>query len=455
MDSKYVSKFEDEIKKEEIKPETITIKIKPTFADIETKNLIHLREPEDVTKKFFEEFPRIDLEYNNDYQFSLTLDKYPNVYHNSSKAIDGEEDEHTTQKKNSIKFKNDANNYREIELINKRHLWLELREYKLQEKFYNIYINFETMNDLLWKNDAWYTLYASEEYLRAGGLQERVERWQDMALSLLKMYLKAFFTLHKKQWLSKNTKVDTLKESDVMQDKEYRLEVRPEQKTELLCQQLDKLKKRLEDNTVKNEEVIILPPKFKAVLFDKHLYQPLLSYPLKKGEKQEIPVSPVALNESETEFLNAIMKYCNQQPQELQGCELYLLRNKSKQGTGFFINAGFYPDFIMWIVKGKQQWINFIEPHGMLHEKGDVLSCDKVKLAQTINDIEDVKNRKNLMLNSYIITPTPIKRIWPSIAPKNDQEAALRILHEHHLYASEEGIDNVVGKIVQDIVSRK
>ena len=170
--------------------------------DIEAKKLIHLREPENVTKKFFEEFPHIDLEYNNDYQFSLTLDKYPNVYHNSSKAIDDDdEDEHDTIRKNSVKFKNDTNKYREIRLINKRRLWLELREYKLQEKFYNIYISFEAMDGLLWKNDAWYTLYASEEYLRAGSLQERVERWHDMALSLLKMYLKAFFTLHKKQWL--------------------------------------------------------------------------------------------------------------------------------------------------------------------------------------------------------------------------------------------------------------
>ena len=134
---------------------------------------------------------------------------------------------------------------------------------------------------------------------------------------------------------------------------------------------------------------------------------------------------------------------------------MYLLRNKSKQGTGFFMNAGFYPDFIMWIVKGKKQWISFIEPHGMLHEKGDVLSCDKVKLAHTINDIEDVKKHKNLTLNSYIITPTPIKRIWPSIAPKDDQEEALRILHEHHLYASEEGIDNVVKSIVGDVVGKK
>lgn len=450
MDSKYVSRFEDEIKKEEIKPETITIKIKPTFTDIEKKNLIHLREPEDVTKKFFAEHPRIDLDYNNDYQFSLILDRYPNVYHSSS---NGAAEEHLTIRKNSIKFKNDAGRYREIGLINKQRLWLDLREYKLREKFYNIYISFEAMCDLLWKNDAWYTLHASEEYLQAGSLKERVERWQDMALSLLKMYLKAFFTLHKKQWLSKNTKVDKLKESDVMQDKEYRLVVQPEQKTELLIQQLAKLQKRLEDDTVKNDPVLIKAPKFKAVFFDKHLYQPLLSYPLKKGEKQEFPVSPVALNESETEFLEALMKYCKQEPQELADCEMYLLRNKSKQGTGFFTNAGFYPDFIMWIMKGKQQWITFIEPHGMLHEKGDVLSSDKVKLAQNINDIEDVKRHKNLKLNSYIITPTPIKRIWPSSAPKNNQDEALRILHEHHLYASEEGIENVVKNIVLDVIS--
>lgn len=452
MDSKYVSKFEEEIKKEEIKPETITIRIKPTFKDIEAKNLCHLREPEDVTKKFFADHPRIDLDYDNDYQLSLTLDRYPNVYHNSSKAIDKKEDEHATIKKNSIKFRNDADRYPEIRLIDKYHLWLELREYKLREQFYNIYISYDKMVELLWKNDAWYTLYASDEYLRSGGLQQRVERWQEMALSLLKMYLKAFFTLHKKQWLSKNTKVDKLRESDVMQDKEYRLQLLPEQKTEYLSRFLGKIQGKLEEDEIKNDEMPILPQKFKAIFFDRHLFQPLLSYPLRKGEKQEIPVTPVALNESETEFLKAMMNYCSGEHEELAGCELYLLRNKSKQGTGFFTNAGFYPDFIMWIVKGKHQWITFIEPHGMLHEKGDVLSCDKVKLAHTINDIEDVKKHKHLTLNSYIITPTPIMRIWPSCAPKNNQEEALRILHENHLYAAEEGMDNVLRAIVKEVV---
>lgn len=116
MDSKYVSKFEDEIKKEDIKPETIIIKIKPTFTEIEAKNLCHLREPEDVTKKFFVEHPRIDLAYNNDYQLSLTLDRYPNVYHNASKEM---EEGSSTIQKNSVKFKNDGDRYHEIGLINK------------------------------------------------------------------------------------------------------------------------------------------------------------------------------------------------------------------------------------------------------------------------------------------------------------------------------------------------
>lgn len=40
-------------------------------------------------------------------------------------------------------------------------------------------------------------------------------------------------------------------------------------------------------------------------------------------------------------------------------------------------------------------------------------------------------------------------------SPNDDQEEALRILHEHHLYASEEGIDNVVESIVQDVIGKK
>lgn len=30
--------------------------------------------------------------------------------------------------------------------------------------------------------------------------------------------------------------------------------------------------------------------------------------------------------------------------------ELYLLRNKSKKGIGFFDALGFYPDFIVWLI---------------------------------------------------------------------------------------------------------
>jgi hypothetical protein len=50
--------------------------------------------------------------------------------------------------------------------------------------------------------------------------------------------------------------------------------------------------------------------------------------------------------------------------------EVYVLRNLSRgRGVGFFEDAGFYPDFILWVLDTgtKRQRIVFVESHGMLH----------------------------------------------------------------------------------------
>ena len=53
----------------------------------------------------------------------------------------------------------------------------------------------------------------------------------------------------------------------------------------------------------------------------------------------------------------------------------------------FFEAGGFYPDFILWVLKGNKQYVTFIEPHDLLHEgrgsekimfrgfMGDLSSC--------------------------------------------------------------------------------
>ena len=37
--------------------------------------------------------------------------------------------------------------------------------------------------------------------------------------------------------------------------------------------------------------------------------------------------------------------------------ELYLLRNMSRRGIGFFEAGNFYPDFIVWLLVGKKQYV--------------------------------------------------------------------------------------------------
>jgi hypothetical protein len=93
------------------------------------------------------------------------------------------------------------------------------------------------------------------------------------------------------------------------------------------------------------------------------LYNPVL-YLAKNNI--EINITPVALNESENRFIQDLKQYLEVQSDCFADKELYIIRNKSKTGIGFFEEKGFYPDFIMWLFANDKQYITFIEPHGMV-----------------------------------------------------------------------------------------
>lgn len=62
----------------------------------------------------------------------------------------------------------------------------------------------------------------------------------------------------------------------------------------------------------------------------------------------------MALNESEFQFVKDLKDWCDQHQErnEQEGVELFLLRNRSRgKGVGFFETGGFYPDFILWMLK--------------------------------------------------------------------------------------------------------
>ena len=98
-------------------------------------------------------------------------------------------------------------------------------------------------------------------------------------------------------------------------------------------------------------------------------------------------ISPVALNESETDFVSALMGWLDRNEAQLadQKTAIYLLRNKpAGSGIRCFKASNFYPDFILWAATGKQQNVLFMEPHGISHEG---TGHAKVHFHKTIKEI--------------------------------------------------------------------
>ena len=50
------------------------------------------------------------------------------------------------------------------------------------------------------------------------------------------------------------------------------------------------------------------------------------------------------------------------------GVEVVLLRNLAGVGVGLFAAEGFFPDFLLWLTRGKQQALAFVEPKGLRHQ---------------------------------------------------------------------------------------
>ncbi len=117
----------------------------------------------------------------------------------------------------------------------------------------------------------------------------------------------------------------------------------------------------------------------------------------------DIAISPVPLNESEVGFIQELRLYAERKQSFFAEKELYIIRNVSKKGIGFFEEAGFYPDFIMWLVTADKQYITFIEPHGA---RDMSIEDEKVKLFTRVKDLERLLKNDGVILNSVILTAT-------------------------------------------------
>ena len=233
-------------------------------------------------------------------------------------------------------------------------LLVELNRYKLLKGYRNLMLHGSVIRELI--QGGAFNLYSHQGQFT---FQEAiVGKIPSIALNLAKDYLNKFYADREKEFLAKYLTYDVLRSSTHadMFPAAQQMIVKIPKKYETFAAELTEAVKVMYERDDKS-----LP----SIHFDQHLYSPIASYA--EGDKfKEIKTVPVRLNEGERLFIKHLREYVIE-TQAFKNKELFVLRNLSVKGMGFFMeSSSFYPDFIVWVVDGNQQFIYFLDPKGIL-----------------------------------------------------------------------------------------
>lgn len=263
-------------------------------------------------------------------------------------------------------------------------------------------------------NSGWYSLFAPDSVMQPRTWAD-VRQWQIIVTTLLKRLIEAMFNYNVDAFFERRLEYRELTiEDENLPQLGDRWQIMVDASEAALLTDLRQLAADVEalaQTIKKSGRVAALqeephasgnPPR--VLLGGIHLYAPLLHMPDGAAATSRIKVLPVALKDSEFNFVKDLHAYLVAHAATHAGKEFFLLRNKARGGgIGFFEAGGFYPDFILWVLDGGKQHIAFIEPHGLIHEGP---SSPKVKFFEIIKDIEKRLGDKSVALNSFIISPT-------------------------------------------------
>jgi hypothetical protein len=324
-------------------------------------------------------------------------------------------------------------------------IYYEIQRYKTEKARHNVNVTKKGIYDLL-NDNSWYKLLISEDELVIHTFED-YKRFERIAIALLTKYLDKLYYTERSRWESKVVGYDLVAMDDENENffneenDEYIITINNTDDNETMIQWINQIIVKVSEAKKNNQMINIseIQGDMEAIGIPVHLYNPLLY--LSKGN-MEINVSPVALNESELKFVKALKKYVFENDTYFKDKKLYLIRNRSKKGIGFFEDKGFFPDFIMWLIANGKQYINFIDPHGMGREP---ITSDKVRLHSRIkSEIESRLPDPSVKLNSFILSPTKHVEL-------PDQSISVSDWNTNNVFFMED--DKYIGKLFDTIVS--
>ncbi|USL27989.1 DEAD/DEAH box helicase family protein [Priestia megaterium] len=306
-------------------------------------------------------------------------------------------------------------------------IYFDLLEYKKLKKYWNVVFSLDDIKTKLQDTD-WYKLYIPKSELKVKSFAD-FERFTRIGTTLMKKYLDKVYTLSKKNFEAPLLEYVYVDDNDPNFIDEYNVTIENADNhlaIKNLFKQVESFVKEEATTSLINHKV---GSQIQAKYVSSSLYNPL--FHIDKG-LTDIQIVPTALVDSEWEFIHALTNYIDNNKLEFEGKELYLIRNASRKGIGFFEDGGFYPDFIMWYFDGDNDYIVFIEPHGMYHED---LDGNKVKLSKEIKKLEKdiiLYDGKRPTLESFILSPTKYAAL------KNPAEYSKEYLNKQHVIFMED-----------------
>lgn len=305
-----------------------------------------------------------------------------------------------------------------LSLLDWNKIFFAFEQMKNERSWYNLDLSVDTLRTLMSRHD-WYELTIPQEALEFRDFGRDVQRWQEITIALLRSYIDRAYKRSKGKWESKYMETVYIDANDPNFFTEYTIEVRKDKQA-----WIDKLKELKEQISSGNyvQDFAIEAPWIMAMRFDQHLYYPLLCLKEKDANGRPvlqdpdtneplIRISPVALNVGEQTFVSHVRKYYDTHKGDtLKSKELYLLRNESRKGIGFFEASNFYPDFILWVNDGNTQHVTFIDPKGIRNLRG--LNDPKIQLFKQLQkDVQPSLNDSSIVLDSYIVSNTDYKDV--------------------------------------------
>ena len=305
-----------------------------------------------------------------------------------------------------------------LNLLNWNRIFFAIEQMKNERSWHNMEISVGMLHQLMLQTD-WYELTIQDADLEFHDFGRDVTRWEDITIALLRGYIERAYKRSKGKWESKYLETVYIDQNDPNFFDEYTVEVRNDQQEWI--EKLQELREQIISGNLERDYQIN-GQWLQALRFDQHLFYPILCMREKDANGSKVMVdqdtneplvkiSPVALNVGETTFVRSIRDYYEKhQNDSLQGKEIYLLRNESRKGIGFFEASGFYPDFILWANEGQKQRVVFVDPKGIRNLQG--LDHPKIQLFKTLKEeVEPTLNDPDIMLDSYIISNTPYRDV--------------------------------------------